>query len=117
MPNKNKSEESQPELPSTTFGTLGNLLSYLLSLLSSVLRGGHVHTQPSHSLPAPNKFVLGDDFRRWATDAQEYIELFPEDDRRRILLFLSDGEAKDIARNVIRPGDTITANWFSRLRQ
>ncbi|VDP76413.1 unnamed protein product [Echinostoma caproni] len=114
MPNKTKSEESKPELPSSTFWTLGNLLSDLLSLLFLL---EHLHTQPSPSLLAPNKFVLGEDLRHWAADAQEYIELFPEDNRQRVLLSLLDGEAKDIAQDVIRPGDTMAANAFFRLRQ
>ncbi|VDP95918.1 unnamed protein product [Echinostoma caproni] len=91
--------------------------SQLLAVLSSVVRGGQVHTQPSPSFPPPKKFSLGDDFRRWAAYAQEYVELFTPSDRRRVLFSLLEGEAKDIARGLIRPGYQISANTFSRLRQ
>ncbi|VDP37528.1 unnamed protein product [Echinostoma caproni] len=104
MPKISDPEKSQEEEPTVGFGTLGTMLSQLLALLSSVVRGGQVYTQLSPSLPPPNKFSLSDDFRRWAADAQEYVELFTPSDRRRVLFSLLEGEAKDIARDVIRPG-------------
>uniref|UniRef100_A0A183B9J7 DDE-1 domain-containing protein n=1 Tax=Echinostoma caproni TaxID=27848 RepID=A0A183B9J7_9TREM len=114
MPKKTASEEFEPEQPPKGFGTLWTLLSRFLSLLSSVVRGGNGHAPPSPSLPIPNKLAWGNAFRRWAADVQEYIELFPVNDRRRVLLSLLDGEPKGIAREVIRAGDPMSTNAFSR---
>ncbi|VDP78401.1 unnamed protein product [Echinostoma caproni] len=95
MPKKSDSEKSQEEDPTVGFGTLGTMVFQLLALLSSVVRGGQVHRQPSPSFPPSNKFSLGDDSRRWAADAQEYVELFIPSDRRRVLFSLLEGEAKE----------------------
>ncbi|VDP94232.1 unnamed protein product, partial [Echinostoma caproni] len=66
-----------------------------LSLLSSVIAGGFVRTKPTPALPQPSKFSIGDNFRRWAGGAQDYVPLFPPNERRIVLLSLLDGQAKD----------------------
>ncbi|THD19599.1 hypothetical protein D915_009629 [Fasciola hepatica] len=67
------------------------------------------------SIPPPERFCLGDNFRRWAAEAEDYIEAFPPNERRRALLSLLDGEAKDIARDSRILDEEITNATFTRL--
>ncbi|TPP64484.1 hypothetical protein FGIG_02566, partial [Fasciola gigantica] len=91
-------------------------ITKILTLLSSVVSRGSVRTRTTPSIPPPEKFCLGDNFRRWAADAEDYIEVFPPNERRRALLSLLDGEAKDIARDSRILDEEITAATLARLR-
>ncbi|TPP61239.1 Histone H2B [Fasciola gigantica] len=77
---------------------------------------GPVRTRTTPSIPPPEKFCLGDNFRRWAVDAEDYIEAFPPNERRRALLSLLDGGAKEIALDTRILDEEITAATFVRLR-
>ncbi|VDP89036.1 unnamed protein product [Echinostoma caproni] len=78
---------------------------------------GFVRTKPTPALPQPSKFSIGDNFRRWAGDAQDYVTLFPPNERRIVLLSLLDGQAKDMVRveGILDGG--ITADTFIQLRR
>ncbi|VDP30349.1 unnamed protein product [Echinostoma caproni] len=87
-----------------------------MTLLSSVIAGGFVHTHSAPTIPAPDKFCLGDDFSLWVADAKNYVDLFLPAERRRVLLSLLDTYASAI---VIQDGildDEITDDTFTQLR-
>ncbi|OON19019.1 hypothetical protein X801_05119, partial [Opisthorchis viverrini] len=77
---------------------------------------GFIHTRSPPNIPPPDKFCLGDNFRRWAADTSEYIKLFPASERKRVLLSLLDGEARDIVRDEHILKDGVTEDVFERLR-
>ncbi|TPP66425.1 hypothetical protein FGIG_09215 [Fasciola gigantica] len=116
MPKKSSSSEEESEQSFSVLGSLGQAITKILTLLSSVVTGGSVRTRTTPSIPPPEKFCLGGNFRRWAADAEDYIEAFPPNERRRALLSLLDGEAKDIARDSRILDEEITAATFARLR-
>ncbi|TPP67542.1 hypothetical protein FGIG_03768 [Fasciola gigantica] len=95
---------------------LPKAVTKILTLLSSVVFGGSIRTRTTSSIPTSEKVCLGDNFRRWAADAEDYIEAFPPNERRRALLSLLDGEAMDIARDTRILDEEITAATFVRLR-
>ncbi|KAF7261461.1 hypothetical protein EG68_00984 [Paragonimus skrjabini miyazakii] len=88
----------------------------IIDLLSSVIKGGHIKIQSTPTPPAPKKFRVGDNFRRWEFQAKEYVFLCTQVGRFRVLATLLDGEALDIAINEgILQGD-VTDGTFRRLR-
>ncbi|VDP96419.1 unnamed protein product [Echinostoma caproni] len=88
----------------------------ILTLFSSVIHSEIVRTQSTPSVPLPETFHTGDDFRRWARAAQDYIELVPTSDRRIVLLSLIEGEVNDIVRDEGVLDVPITPETFQRLR-
>ncbi|THD24043.1 hypothetical protein D915_005088 [Fasciola hepatica] len=116
MPKKSTSSEEESEQSFSVLESLGQAITKILTLLSSVVIGGSVRTRTTPSIPPPEKFCLGDNFRRWAADAEDHIEAFPPNERRRALLSLLDGEARDIARDTRIPDEEILAATFVRLR-
>ncbi|THD19937.1 hypothetical protein D915_009336 [Fasciola hepatica] len=116
MPKKSSSSEEESEQSFSVVGSLGQVITKILTLLSSVVTGGSVKTRVTPSIPPPEKFYLGDNFRRWAADAEDHIEAFPPNERRRALLSLLDGEAKDIVRDSRILDEEITTATFARLR-
>ncbi|THD24261.1 hypothetical protein D915_005073 [Fasciola hepatica] len=116
MPKKSSSSEEESGQSFSVLESLGQAITKILTLLSSVVIGGSVRTRTTPSIPPPEKFCLGDNFRRLAADAEDYIEAFPPNERRTALQSLLDGEAKDIARDTRILDGEITAATFVRLR-
>ncbi|KAF7258770.1 hypothetical protein EG68_03737 [Paragonimus skrjabini miyazakii] len=73
------------------------LFTSIIALLSSVIEGGHIKTQSTPTPPVPEKFRVGDNFRRWEFQAKEYVFLFAQAEKVRVLAILLDGEALEIA--------------------
>ncbi|KAF7233852.1 hypothetical protein EG68_12619, partial [Paragonimus skrjabini miyazakii] len=87
---------------------------FIIALLSSAIEGGHIITQSTSTPPAPEKFRVGDNFRRWEFEANEYVFLFTQAERARVLATLLNGEMLDIAIDeCILQGD-ITEGTFRR---
>ncbi|KAF7258732.1 hypothetical protein EG68_04030 [Paragonimus skrjabini miyazakii] len=89
----------------------GKLFSSIVALLSSVIEGGHIKSQSTPTPPAPEKFRVGDDFRRLEFQAKEYVFLFTQAERARVLATLLDIAIDE----GILQGD-ITEGTFRRLR-
>ncbi|GAA57238.1 hypothetical protein CLF_112371, partial [Clonorchis sinensis] len=85
----------------------------IFSLLSSVISAGFIHATSPPNSPPPDKSCLGDNFRRWAANTSEYIQLFPVSEWKSVLLSLLDAEARDI----VRDEDRVTGDVFERLRE
>ncbi|KAF7248001.1 hypothetical protein EG68_09886 [Paragonimus skrjabini miyazakii] len=94
----------------------GKLFTSIIALLSSVIEGGHIKTQSTPTPPASEKFRVGDNFRRWEFQAREYVFLFTQAERARVLAMLLEGEALDIAIDEGIPQGDITEGTFRRLR-
>ncbi|KAF7255687.1 hypothetical protein EG68_06144 [Paragonimus skrjabini miyazakii] len=88
----------------------------IIALLLSVIDGRHIKTQSTPTSPAPEKFRVGDNFRRWERQAKEYVFLFTQEERARVLATLLDGEALDIAIDESTLQGDITEGTFRRLR-
>ncbi|THD25213.1 hypothetical protein D915_003978 [Fasciola hepatica] len=116
MPKKSTSPEEESEQSFSVLEFLGQTITRILTLLSFVVIGGSVRTRTTPGIPPSEKFCLGDNFRRWASDAEDYVEAFPSNECSRALLSLLDGEAKDIARDTRILDEEITAATFARLR-
>ncbi|TPP62579.1 hypothetical protein FGIG_10668 [Fasciola gigantica] len=99
MPKKCSSPEEESEQTSSVLESFGRAITRILTSLSSVVIGGSVRTRTTPNIPLPGKVCLGDNFRRWAADGVDYVEAFLPNERRRALLSLLDGEAKDISRD------------------
>ncbi|KAF7254811.1 hypothetical protein EG68_07856 [Paragonimus skrjabini miyazakii] len=94
----------------------GKLFTSIIALLSSVIEGGYIKTQSTPTPPAPEKLRVGDNFRRREFQAKEYVFLFTQAERARVLAMLLEGEALDIAIDEgILQGD-ITEGTIRRLR-
>ncbi|KER31029.1 hypothetical protein T265_02702 [Opisthorchis viverrini] len=92
------------------------MLQSFFSLLSSGISAGFTHTRSPPTIPPPDKFCMGDNFRRWAADTSEYIQLLLASEQKRVLLSLLDGEARDIVRDEHILKDGVTEDVFERLR-
>ncbi|KAF7255321.1 hypothetical protein EG68_08004, partial [Paragonimus skrjabini miyazakii] len=95
---------------------LGKLFTSIIALLSSVIEGGHIKTQSTPTPPAPEKFRVGNNFRRWEFQTKEYVFLFTQAERARVLAMLLEGEALDIAIDEGFLQGDITEGTFRRLR-
>ncbi|KAF7259579.1 hypothetical protein EG68_07014 [Paragonimus skrjabini miyazakii] len=54
----------------------GKLFTSIIVLVSSVIEGGHIKTQSTPTPPAPEKFPVGDNFRRWELQAKECFPFY-----------------------------------------
>ncbi|KAF7255278.1 hypothetical protein EG68_07234 [Paragonimus skrjabini miyazakii] len=94
----------------------GKLFTSTIALLLSVIEGVHIKTQSTPTPLAPDKFRVGNNFRRLQFHAKEYVFLFTQAERARVFAALLNGEELDIAIDEgILQGD-ITEGTFRRLR-
>ncbi|VDP96540.1 unnamed protein product, partial [Echinostoma caproni] len=95
---------------------LRRLISQLMTLLSSVIAGGFVHTHSAPTIPAPDKFFLKDDFSLWVADAKNYVDLFLPAEQRRFLLSLLDTDARAILLQDGILDEEVTDDTFTQLQ-
>ncbi|THD20759.1 hypothetical protein D915_008498 [Fasciola hepatica] len=116
MPKKSTPPEKESEQRFSVLQSLGQAITLILTLLSSVVIEGSIRTRTTPNIPPPETFCPGDIFLRWAADAEDYVQAFPPKECCRALLPLLDGKSKDTARDTRILHEEITAATFARLR-
>ncbi|KAG5450554.1 hypothetical protein CSKR_101716, partial [Clonorchis sinensis] len=86
-----------------TFASGGSLYPLCFKTVQSVstfvIGACFIRAQSPSIIPPPDKSCLGKNVRRLAAVTSDYIQLFLVSKRKRVLLSLLDGEARDIVRD------------------
>ena len=91
-----------------------DLLPTLVRILDRLMT---VNVSCPHSIPPPDKFVMGGNFTRWHRQTENYIRNFPPNQQSSIVLSLLSGEAFDLVADSEILKSTVSEDTFIRLRR